>query len=455
MGRNNRQRRAAKQRKRAGGHESTRRPTTHESGRGYNDHDGWGSPLDGARLLVDSLVVLPHVTADDLRQGVDRLDVLPSPGGRHSGSLIVENVLRQLLEHLWRFGWQPADVARVTRELGLLHRALVVDAIAAQHLAYDGVELHPVWAGQLADLGVERWWAPTPTWLEQRAERAGVSRPATLLAAVELARRLARLGSLPLLLPPPGAPPTWNADTGVDQRVLAKIRALLAKAESTTFPDEAEALTSKAQELMSRHAVDAALLHGNRARPIGRRVGIDDPYAEAKALLLQVVAGANGCRAVWSKDISASTVVGYSDQLALVELLYTSLLTQGTTSLVAAGRSDRSRRQPGFRRAFLHAYAIRLGERLDETERRVEAEAVDEHGSGLVPVLAARRSAVDEAVDELFPRVEKGRGARFDVRGWVAGQKAADQADLGHRGRVAEAPDGQLLLPGNEDALAS
>ena len=37
-----------------------------------------------------------------------------------------------------------------------------------------------------------------------------------------------------------------------DEKVLGRVRALLAKAESTTFPEEAEALTAKAQELMAR-----------------------------------------------------------------------------------------------------------------------------------------------------------------------------------------------------------
>ncbi|RST20878.1 bifunctional 3'-5' exonuclease/DNA polymerase [Streptomyces sp. WAC04770] len=42
--------------------------------------------------------------------------------------------------------------------------------------------------------------------------------------------------------------------------MLTRIRALLAKAEATGFPEEAEALTAKAQELMARHSIDEALL---------------------------------------------------------------------------------------------------------------------------------------------------------------------------------------------------
>ena len=42
--------------------------------------------------------------------------------------------------------------------------------------------------------------------------------------------------------------------------MLDKVRALLAKAESTEFPEEAGALTSRAQQLMARYSIDHALL---------------------------------------------------------------------------------------------------------------------------------------------------------------------------------------------------
>ena len=43
---------------------------------------------------------------------------------------------------------------------------------------------------------------------------------------------------------------------GADPKITERVRALLAKAESTTFPDEAEAFTAKAQELIAQHAID-------------------------------------------------------------------------------------------------------------------------------------------------------------------------------------------------------
>ena len=81
--------------------------------------------------------------------------------------------------------------------------------------------------------------------------------------------------------------------------MLAKIRALLAKAESTRFEAESDALTAKAQELMARHAIDDAVARSARSseeRPVARRIAVDQPYAVAKSHLLHVVATANGVR---------------------------------------------------------------------------------------------------------------------------------------------------------------
>ena len=51
-----------------------------------------------------------------------------------------------------------------------------------------------------------------------------------------------------------------------NDRLLHTIRALLAKAESTDYPDEAAALTAKAQELISAHAIDLALIEERTGR---------------------------------------------------------------------------------------------------------------------------------------------------------------------------------------------
>ena len=121
--------------------------------------------------------------------------------------------------------------------------------------------------------------------------------------------------------------------------MLARVRALLAKAESTEFEEEAEALTAKAQELIARHAIAEALLHtpDDVGDPLLRRILLNDPYIDAKAALLSRIAAANRCRAVYTAACGWVTVFGYNQDLNAVELLTASLLTQATSVMARHG----------------------------------------------------------------------------------------------------------------------
>jgi len=247
------------------------------------------------------------------------------------------------------------------------------------------------------------------------------------------------------LLPPPsrwGSPRPRRAEgaaPGVD-RALRRIRGLLAKAESTDFPDEAEALTAKAQELMTRHSVDVALLAAGPS-PTGRvpvdtrRVHVRDPYVRAKMQLLAAVADANDVTVVWYATLGIANLVGVRSDVAAVELLFTSLLLQVAQALSAAERSQARRpASRSFRRSFLLGYAHRIGQRLQTARRRATAEAAAEQGVDLLPVLRSRQVAVEERVAELFPRVRATRSrASLDAGGWVAGREGAERADVGRR----------------------
>lgn len=219
---------------------------------------------------------------------------------------------------------------------------------------------------------------------------------------------------------------------GLDEQVLNRVRALLAKAESTTFVEEAEAFTAKAQELIARHAIDVALLHadGDVGEPSVRRLPVDPPYASAKAILVGVVADANRCRTVYCADGESVTVFGYEADLGAVEVLTASLLVQATTAMLRHGsRRDaigRSRTR-SFRRSFLLGFAARIGERLREaTDHAVAAADTDR----LLPVLAARDDRLEAAVAAAFPRLGEISAAVSHGGGFVAGRAAAELACL-------------------------
>ncbi|MFJ6100723.1 DUF2786 domain-containing protein [Streptomyces sp. NPDC092359] len=316
---------------------------------------------------------------------------------------------------LWERGWQPADVVRpVRRDLADEHLRVLAALVRSETARYP--TLPHRWRAQLDEL-------------DQAAGRPA-DRFSYATTVLELYRLLVRLPRLDAVGPVPGEklPPAAAGEP----RMLTRIRALLAKAEATGYPEEAEALTAKAQELMARHSLDEATLAAGAPSPEtpgALRIGVEPPYEQAKAILLDAVATANHCRAVWNEAYGFSTVVGFEADLDPVELLYTSLLVQGTSAMTRAEAEQRAggrKRTKSFRQSFLLAYANRLGTRLSATSRRVAAEAPT-----LLPALASRDLAVTTRTDELFPETRSTRvRAAWDEEGWNHGASAADRAGL-------------------------
>ncbi|MEV5406609.1 DUF2786 domain-containing protein [Streptomyces albidoflavus] len=345
----------------------------------------------------------------------------------------------EYVRRAWERGWLPADLDREARrqELGPAARTALAELTAAE-LARYGNGLTPLWRRQLDALAAPAW-----------AGTGGRDRFARATAVLQALRLLLRLPALEPLGPPPGgrpagaaAPPRTPGGEAPEDRMLGRIRALLAKAEATGYPPEAEALTAKAQELMARHSVDEAQLSAGRAggadAPGARRISVDPPYETAKAILLDAVARANRCQAVWNEELAFSTVVGHEADLEPAELLYTSLLVQAATAMSraeAAQRAGGRKRTKTFRQSFMLAYAHRLGDRLAETARAATETLA---AADLLPVLAGRDLAVTEETRRLFPRTTTTRVRGADDRaGWDDGTRAADRAGVdGHRGRI-------------------
>jgi hypothetical protein len=404
--------------------------------------------------VAEALQALAHGRPDQLEVWVDALAGQPQvPGWDTTVSRELVSYLRVSVTGAWRQGWQPAELVRhVGREKGDAHARMATDMIADEIRGYAAATVDARWQTQLSALRTEVWWGNDDAYLGRWRERQGNSPQDTTTTALELLLMLGRLPVLPQLCPPPGtvrpgaaARPGTAADEEhtADKRILGKIRALLAKAESTEFAEEAEALSARAQELMAKYSIDHALLaaeSGRKDQPASRRLPVDNPYDGPKAQLLQEVAQANRCRSVWYKSLAMSAVIGFPADLEVVELLFTSLLVQANTAMLRAGakhdRYGRSRTR-AFRQSFLMSYADRIGERLagaaGDAERQAAAEVP---GGNLLPVLAARHQAVDDAVDDMFGEsLTSHRGGRVsDSEGWYSGRAAADVAALhGHR----------------------
>jgi hypothetical protein len=362
--------------------------------------------------------------------------------------------LRFDLATAWARGWQPAEVARHVRRTGAAAGArLVLLAIAADHADRDRGTLDPRWSSQLEGLDLPEV-DPGGPWVRRWSAEAQLAPVDDVQAVLELAATLARIPRLDQLIPPPGAAPDWvvqgaggggasfgrgaATDDGTERDpVLEKVRALLAKAESTTFDAEAEAFTAKAQELIARHAIDVAVVSvGDPADgPIAIRLAIDDPYVDAKSVLLHVVAQSGRCRAAFHPSLALSTVVGFASDVAGVELMFTSLLVQANAAMAAAARTappGARARSRGFRSAFLQSYATRIGQRLDEVNAATVAATEAAQGPSVLPVLRSRQEAVDDALQDLMGTLTTRRSrSAVDAAGWASGAFAADNAQLG------------------------
>ena len=416
-------------------------------------------------LIAEAVHALCGGSQDDYGSCLQQLANERTPGWTRAVSRSLVEVLRLSVTAAWRRGWQPAELARhVGRELSGEHVPMLADMIADEMRGYAAAAVDARWAAQVAALGAI-WRGSDAEYLDVSRGRAGDAGLRGVIAtAIETLHALQHLVVLEPLLPLPGtARPAADsaAQEPADERLLGKIRALLAKAESTEFAEEAEALSARAQELMAKYSIDHALLaaeSGRKEEPGGRRIAVDNPYEAPKASLLQTVAQANRCRVVWSKELGLVTVIGFPADLDAVELLFTSLLVQANSAMLRAGTKQdaygRSRTR-AFRQSFLVSYAIRIGERLSEASGHAEQQAVAEQaaqqqagasagGKDLVPFLAARHQAVDDAVDAMFGgTLTRGRAVRAtDAEGWQSGRAAADMASLHNHAPVANAASG-------------
>lgn len=230
-----------------------------------------------------------------------------------------------------------------------------------------------------------------------------------------------------------------------DDRRLSTIRALLAKAEATEYPDEAEAFFAKASELISRWAIDEAMLWAGsdasgREQPEELQLMMHAPYLPQKAVLVGAVATAHGCRAV--RIVSPSgvgkeviSIVGFPTELRWVDTLATSLMVQLTSAMLSRCPSGLTpSASASWRRSFIIGFAEEVGTRL-QADREVAARAADaadseyrrgDHSGHSVSLVLVERS--EEIRDEFRKRFPHTRSTSASTGGSRAGHHAGQAA---------------------------
>src|SRR4051812_16704394 len=131
--------------------------------------------------------------------------------------------------------------------------------------------------------------------------------------------------------------------TGEDRRakMLERVRALLAKANGTNFPEEADAFRAKADELMTAYAIEQwqvdAAQEGIQGRPQPERRDVDfswysgTPFRDQLWWIYQDLADHCRCKAVVDKifgyrENRRIPVLGLPADLDYLDMLFTSIM---------------------------------------------------------------------------------------------------------------------------------
>lgn len=243
--------------------------------------------------------------------------------------------------------------------------------------------------------------------------------------------------------------------------VAEKVRKLLAQAEDpAATPEEAQTFTAKAQQLMTKYAIDLAMItDADRIdRVVQRGWRIEGPYAAHKVSLVNAVSRANDCRAVYtSLDRGARyiEVLGFPGDVDWVETLSCSLVLQLTIVLGAAMRMKPSRVHGrtfavGFVEGFVHEVAQRLQQARKAAVQAADAERrsrdwpdgslfgktdAARDGRSVELVLVAKAGQVEDEFKVRFPEARTvSRYTRLSSwAGYAPGREAGRRANLARR----------------------
>lgn len=225
----------------------------------------------------------------------------------------------------------------------------------------------------------------------------------------------------------------------MQEKMMARVEALLAKAESTEFPEERDSFIAKAQELMTKYAIEeASLRQGKSADEVTVehiQINMDQiKYTKALALLITAVAKAQNAYVVFTRKsgnqrgYAFCTIFGSPSALDLCAMLISSLHKQMEISLAKTPIPEGVHGKT-FRNNFVIAFAQEIHARLDQAKQET-IRGETEKSAALVLMNEAERS--EQAGRQFFWSIGKASGptGRFSPEGYRAGKQAGQNASL-------------------------
>ncbi len=234
-----------------------------------------------------------------------------------------------------------------------------------------------------------------------------------------------------------------------DDKVMQRIRQLLAQAESTTHPAEAELCTERAEKLMMQHGIDQVMLQRAAGEEIvNRKLTYTGRYAQAQVILGdQVCRALGGLRTYRHVAQGRGTrpqdlhIVGFEGDVDRAITLVTSLQTQCLAALEAWNReqadswewSCRTTDHQKFveRRGFVIAFGQGAGDRIKANRLQVVREA-EVTRPGTEVALRNRDLEVNRWLSARV-RLGRARGVTMGARGRESGYREGQRARTGER----------------------
>lgn len=231
-----------------------------------------------------------------------------------------------------------------------------------------------------------------------------------------------------------------------DDKMLARIAALLRQAEGTDNEHEAEAFMAAAQRLATATSIDLALARSHSAQrtkaqmPVQRTITIGEAGTKGLRTYVQlfvVIGLANDVKCDVAANSTFVYAYGFPEDIDATHTLYTSLVLQMVKASQAYINSGAHRPTPTItaRLNFQLAFGARIGQRLSEAKEEAQREADRDDRPGTA--LALRDKDIE--LRSFYRQASQARGtwratsasAGYSSDARRAGDKAGRRARLG------------------------
>ncbi|WP_067968919.1 DUF2786 domain-containing protein [Mycolicibacter icosiumassiliensis] len=241
-----------------------------------------------------------------------------------------------------------------------------------------------------------------------------------------------------------------------DDKMLARIAALLRQAEGTDNAHEADAFMAAAQRLATATSIDLAVARAHSATrtaataPVQRTITIGEPGARGLRTYVQLfvgIAAANDVRCDVATNSTYVYAYGFAEDIDATHALYASLVVQMVRASDAYIATGEHRPTPTItaRLNFHLAFGARVGQRLSEARDETRRDAEQDRSRPPGTAIALRNKELE--LRDFYRGTSKARGtwratsasAGYSSAARRAGDRAGRKARLGDNAELSVA----------------